>query len=591
MVIILNLHAIWHKSHSEYSYHIDAETIHLLLRTAKDDIKKVTLLYGDPFHWIRDKNNKRFQWDMKISLMELKYRDELFDYFFAEVKVPSKRIRYGFLVEDINGNKIIYHSKGFSEVSKVEEFTNLNAFFNYPYLHQEDLNNTPSWVKDTIWYQIFPDRFCNIGNQSDYNWNNTDVKNNEIYGGNLKGITKKLPYIKSVGFNGIYLTPIFKARTAHKYDTVDYYQIDPSFGTNEDFKELVTEAHKLGIKVMLDGVFNHAGFYHPFFQDVIKNGPKSKYADAFVIKKWPAVDFKYDDLKIFASSQRDINYETFATTPYMPKWNFTSEITQNYLLGVVKYWIDEYNIDAWRLDVSNEISFEFLRKIKKVARECNPETYILGENWDQALPWLGGDQMDAVMNYFLTNIIWDFIDLKITNLEFKNRLTHYLVGTPKTIINSQYNLISSHDTERIKSRVDNDMRRVKIAHILLLLSHGTPSVYYGDEIGLEGNQDPDNRRPMIWDESKWDIDFLNFIKKLIQIRQEYHNYNSEMKVLSHNEVLVLSTSDLVIVINNTNQNQSLPIKDKYFDVLNNKLLDFNQIETIKPFEFYILKKE
>ena len=190
MVIILNLHAIWHKSHSEYSYHIDAETIHLLLRTAKDDIKKVTLLYGDPFHWIRDKNNKRFQWDMKISLMELKYRDELFDYFFAEVKVPSKRIRYGFLVEDINGNKIIYHSKGFSEVSKVEEFTNLNAFFNYPYLHQEDLNNTPSWVKDTIWYQIFPDRFCNIGNQSDYNWNNTDVKNNEIYGGNLKGITK-----------------------------------------------------------------------------------------------------------------------------------------------------------------------------------------------------------------------------------------------------------------------------------------------------------------------------------------------------------------------------------------------------------------
>ena len=241
---------------------------------------------------------------------------------------------------------------------------------------------------------------------------------------------------------------------------------------------------------MLDGVFNHAGFFHPYFQDVVKNNENSKFADAFVIKKWPAVDFDYDDYTIFAQSQKNINYETFATTPYMPKWNFTSKTTEDYLLGVVKYWIDEYNIDAWRLDVSNEISFEFLRKIKKAARESNPDIYILGENWDQALPWLGGDQMDAVMNYFLTNIIWDFIDLKITNIEFKNRLTHYLVGTPKNIINNQYNLISSHDTERIKSRVDNDMRRVKIAHVLLFLSHGTPSVYYGDEIGMEGKQDP-----------------------------------------------------------------------------------------------------
>lgn len=587
----MNLYAIWHKSHSEYSYHINDETIHLLLRTAKNDIKEVTILFGDPFYWTRDEKNKKYRWDMKDAKMELKYQDELFDYYFIELKVPTKRIRYAFLLVDYEGKSLVYYSKGFSEVSKALESNNLNFFFNYPYMHEEDLNNTPSWVKDTIWYQIFPDRFCNVDNPSQHDWNNTYVRNNEVYGGNLKGITKKLPYIKSVGFNGIYLTPIFKANTAHKYDTVDYYQIDPSFGTNEDFKELVKEAHKLGIKVMLDGVFNHAGFFHPYFQDVVKNNENSKFANAFVIKKWPAVDFDYDDYTIFAQSQKNINYETFATTPYMPKWNFTSKTTEDYLLGVVKYWIDEYNIDAWRLDVSNEISFEFLRKIKKAARESNPDIYILGENWDQALPWLGGDQMDAVMNYFLTNIIWDFIDLKITNIEFKNRLTHYLVGTPKNIINNQYNLISSHDTERIKSRVDNDMRRVKIAHVLLFLSHGTPSVYYGDEIGMEGKQDPNNRRPMIWDESKWDIDFLNFIKKLIKIRKKYHNYNSEMKVLSHGDVLVLKTSDLRLIINNTDKEQKLSIDNKYLDVLNNKVLDFSEIKTIKPFDFYILKKE
>jgi cyclomaltodextrinase len=590
-VIILNLHAIWHQSHSEYSYHFNDKIVHILLRVATNDIKSATILYGDPFHWVRDGKNKKHHWDMKKSVMELKYSDELFDYFFIELEAPSKRIRYAFLIEDTHNDEIIYHSKGFTEIFQPLLFTDLSCFFNLPYLHTEDLNNTPSWVKDTIWYQIFPDRFCNYNNPSEYDWNNTDVKNNEIYGGNLKGIIEKLPYIKSLGCNGLYLTPIFQANTAHKYDTVDYYQIDPSFGTNDDFKELVIKAHQLGIKIMLDGVFNHAGFYHPFFRDVSKNGKNSKYADAFVIKKWPAVNFEYDDDKIFALISDDINYETFATTPYMPKWNFTSKITEDYLLGVVKYWISEYKIDGWRLDVSNEISFEFLRKIKKVARAANPDTYILGENWDQALPWLRGDQMDGVMNYFLTNIIWDYIDLKIDNLEFKNRLTHYLIGTPKNIINHQFNLISSHDTIRIKSRVNGDMRRVKIAHILLLLSHGTPSIYYGDEIGLDGKQDPNNRRPMIWDETKWDLNLQTFIKKLIQIRKTYHDYNSEMQVIPHHDLLVLKTSDLTIIINNSNEEKPINSEEEYLDVLNNKMIDFGKIKTVKPFEFYIVKKE
>lgn len=289
MVINLNLHAIWHQSHSEYSYQMDHETVHLLLRVAKNDISAVTLLYGDPFHWARDKNNKRYQWDMKEKEMTLKYSNELFDFFFLELKVPSKRIRYAFLIKDNQGDEIIYHSKGILKVDQSRNITDVNCFFNLPYLHQEDLTNTPSWVKETVWYQIFPDRFYNYNNPSKHNWDNVEVKNNEIYGGNLQGIIKKLPYIKSLGCSGIYLTPIFKAKTAHKYDTVDYYMIDPSFGTNDDFKEFVDKAHQLGIKVMLDGVFNHAGFYHPYFQDVSKKGENSEYAEAFMIKKWPAV--------------------------------------------------------------------------------------------------------------------------------------------------------------------------------------------------------------------------------------------------------------------------------------------------------------
>ena len=584
----MNLHAIFHQTNSEYSYQISENVVHILLRVATNDIKSVQLIHGDPFYWSKQPDGK-YTWDMNKSKMNLKYQDDLFDYFFLELTIPSKRVRYSFLVEGNNGKQIIYHAKGFSKVPKPLIFTNLQIFFNIPYLHLEDMTNTPKWVKDTIWYQIFPDRFYNLGNKSKHDWNNEIVKNDQIYGGNLKGITSKLEYIKSLGCNGIYLTPIFKANTAHKYDTVDYFKIDPSFGTNQDFKELVERAHELGIKVMLDGVFNHAGFYHEYFLDIAKNGLNSPYHNAFKITKWPAVDFEFDKRKHYRDRFKIPNYETFATTSYMPKWNFESKITEDYLLKVVEYWITEYNIDAWRLDVSNEISFEFLRKIKKTARKANPDTYILGENWDQSLPWLKGDTLDGVMNYFLTTIIWDFIDLKIDNHEFRNRFTNYLVGTPKNIINNQFNLISSHDTERIKHRTNGDIRRVKIAFILLLLSQGTPCIYYGDEIGLDGAGDPDNRRLMIWNQENWDHDLLNFIKTLILIRKKHHIYDKEMKVSEFNDILILETPKLTVVINNSNQSQKLNIKGRRFDLIENREINFYNVKSIEPFSFYILK--
>ena len=155
--------------------------------------------------------------------------------------------------------------------------------------------------------------------------------------------------------------------------------------------------------------------------------------------------------------------------------------------------IEEFGIDAWRLDVSMRLALIFT-KIKEVARQADPNTYILGENWDPSLPWLQGDTLDGVMNYFLTTIIWNYVDLKIDNHEFRNRLVDYLVKTPKNIISNQFNLISSHDTERVLYRVSGNINRVKIAFALMFFSQGTPCVYYGDEIGMDGKGDPDNRR-------------------------------------------------------------------------------------------------
>jgi glycosidase len=582
--------AILHHPYSEYGYQIDEYKIHLLLRVAAGDIKEVVLIHGDPFFWNRNDDNN-YEWQMNQTKMELKYSDDLFDYFFVELEIPSKRVRYGFLVTDYNNDQLIYHSKGFSNVTSPLKIEDVNVLFNIPYLHLEDMSNTPSWVKETVWYQIFPDRFKNIDNYSKHDWNNEVVKNNEIYGGNIKGIIDKLDYIKDLGFNGIYLTPIFKANTAHKYDTVDYYQIDPSFGTNDEFKLLVKKAHELGIKIMLDGVFNHSGFYHPYFLDVAKNGKNSKYADCFVINKWPAVDFEYDDEKIYKKFGEPLNYETFATTPYMPKWNFKSKITQEHLLGVVRFWIEEFGIDAWRLDVSNEISFNFLRKIKEVARQADPNTYILGENWDPSLPWLQGDTLDGVMNYFLTTIIWNYVDLKIDNHEFRNRLVDYLVKTPKNIISNQFNLISSHDTERVLYRVSGNINRVKIAFALMFFSQGTPCVYYGDEIGMDGKGDPDNRRPMIWDKSRWNLEIFSYIKRLIEIRKQYNISDNEIKILNYDDLLILKSGKLLLVINNSNEIKSYNINRKMIDVINNNLIDFSKNNEIKPFESFILKEE
>lgn len=584
---------LFHRPKSEYAYAYDKEHIQLLLRTKRNDFSSVFLRYGDPFEWIT--SSDKSLWVYHEEEMHVRYQTHDYDYYFIQVQPKTKRLQYAFILYD----KVdVYAFTPRGVISDHEKMGDM-SYFKFPYLHESDLHETPSWVKDRMWYQIFVDRFSP---DPDHTFLTPDqpVQNAKHYGGTLKGITYHLDYLKDLGINGIYLTPIFLSPTAHKYDTTDYFQIDPNFGTKDDLIDLVKKAHSFDIKVILDGVFNHAGFFHPFFQDVIKHEQISLYQDCFYIKRYPVVNFPLNGFgKPINYRGIPLNYETFSFQPSMPKWRTSNPIVQNYLLDVVSYWIRETDIDGWRLDVSNELSHDFLRQIKKRARSVKQDSVIIGENWDESLPWLMGDQLDSVMNYELSFVIWDFISNQISTEKFIEIVTEQYIKTPKSVLENLFNHIGCHDTMRIKTRCHNNTHLVKIAYLLMFLSPGTPMIYYGDEIGLEGEHDPDNRRLFSWDQTTWDMDVYDFIKRLISLRkQDNELFNSECQLAYQDHVLIMTKDanhkKLIAIINP--QDRELIISTKsmegsYRDIIHDQMIDIHDTIKMKGQTFHLLFKE
>lgn len=592
----MNRHALYHRPKSEYAYAYDAKTLHLLLRTQRDDCQSVELIYGDPFLWQRHAHGHR-EWVYSRVFMEKTYQTSDYDYYTIAIHPPFLRTKYAFILHD-DGCYYQMGSHGIDLLQSLDHIE-LSHFYNFPYLHDEDLHHTPSWVEHTIWYQIFPDRFFGKNHQSTLTWGKDPVYNHEHYGGNIQGIIDKLPYLHDLGITGIYFTPIFTSPSAHKYDTTDYYSIDPSFGTNDDFKQMVKRAHELKMKVILDGVFNHAGFLHPYFQDVIQHGQESRYHDCFYIDQYPIITFPLSqEGRPIQYQGCPLHYKTFAFQPSMPKWNTSSKITRQYLLDIVRYWIEDYDIDGWRLDVSNELSHEFLRDIKKTARAIKKDVLILGENWDQSLPWLYGDQLDSVMNYELSYAIWCYLDGQCQGSDFVDQWMNHLALTPQNVLKNMFNLVGSHDTIRIKKRLNDDPRRVKCAYLLMFTSPGTPTIYYGDEIGMTGEHDPDNRRCMPWDPALWDHEFYAFTKRLIDIRKDYHDVLLNDPHVIHVDPLVVYKTDKkteIVMIINRHESTVLTMPSRYHGQYTNLFtkqnMDIHDTIKLEAYDFYLLLKE
>ena len=544
--------SLLHIPKSNYAYGYNEKVLHIRLRSKKGDLEKATLRIGDPYMWEEivaagNLNSTGQNWSGgKYIPMKKEVETELFDYWIAECKPENNRSRYCFVVEK-EDEKLLYTEKKIIDLSKEEnykELSNIENFFGYPYLNKIDIPKPPKWVKDTIWYQIFPDRFANGNpNINPINvepWGSKPTHYNYT-GGDLQGIIDHLDYLEDLGVTGIYLCPITKGNTNHRYDTIDYMEIDPYLGDKQTLKNLVEELHSRGMKIMLDAVFNHIGYYSNIWQDVIKNKEESKYKDWFYIKDMSRIDtpLKY-------MNKKNIPYETFGCVAEMPKLNTENPEVVDYLIEVGKYWVREFDIDGWRLDVSNEVDHRFWRKFREEVKKEKQDVYILGEIWHNSLPWLMGDQFDSVMNYPLTNSIRDFFCIGQMNAEeFKYSINNVNVSYPRQVNEVTFNLVGSHDTTRMLTFAGGNIEKLKLAYLFMFTQSGCPCIYYGDEVGMEGLQTPKcegQRKCMVWDEDKQNKDILDFIKDIIQIRKE----NDDFKIVNNEWILTDKYSGLLI---------------------------------------------
>lgn len=495
------LEAIYHKPKLNWAYSYDNQTIHLRIRTKRDDIKQVHTIYGDKYAWDQTK---------QTDVMTLLSQDQYFDYWHIAVTPPFRRLRYAFLLIDQHDSSVVLTEEDFAQTLPDKPDT----FFDFPFINPIDVFEPPSWVKDAVFYQIFPERFANgdpsINPPQIEPWGQAPTPSN-FFGGDLQGVIDHLDYLKDLGITAIYFTPIFEATTNHKYDTEDYFKIDQHFGSNETFKELIKQSHARGIKVMLDAVFNHCGKTFPPFVDALEKGEQSIYKDWFHVRSWP--------LEVIDQVP---TYDTFAFEPKMPKLNTENEQVKAYLLDVATYWITEFDIDGWRLDVANEVDHQFWREFRQKVKQLKPDVYILGEIWHDATAWLQGDQFDAVMNYPFTNAVLDFFALETKSSEqFKNQIGKQLANHTEQVTLSAFNLLDSHDTARLLTLAMHNERAMKLAVLFQMTYPGAPCIYYGDEVGMDGGPDPDCRKCMEWNEAKQNTDLLSFYKTVISLRQKY----------------------------------------------------------------------
>ncbi len=392
---------------------------------------------------------------------------------------------------------------------------------------------TPEWVRDAVFYQIFPDRFARshtVPKPAHLDeWGATPTRMG-YQGGDLVGVTERLDYLKDLGVNAIYFTPIFQSASNHRYHTHDYEKVDPMLGGNEALRRLIDEAHAKGFRVVLDGVFNHAsrGFFQ--FHDILENGANSAYLDWFSVNEFP--------LNAYDVSKQPA-YKAWWGLPALPKFNTETPAVREFLLGIGRKWI-EFGIDGWRLDVANEIEDdEFWREFRRRVRESNPEAYIVGEVWVESTRWLNnGDMWDAVMNYPFTRaciayFIGDDVDqdeLRPTALypagpsdaqTFRRNIERLHEIYPWSVTSVMLNLLSSHDMARFVTLAKGDLSALRLATLFQMTYPGAPSIYYGDEIGLTGGHDPLNRAAFPWQNSAWDLTLLHEFQRLIALRKAH----------------------------------------------------------------------
>ena len=502
--------------------------------------------------------------------MELVDTDGTYDYY--EIELAEPRFTYFFRLGDGKTVRILDR-----QGARPAPAGDLNMFrFNAAGVAAF---STPDWVKEAVIYQIFPERFANgdTSNDPDFSewyykgttqlpssgktngeyfhlvgdWYDvsgltrspykTDGKPdwNSFYGGDIAGIRANLDYLEDLGITCIYFNPIFEAKSNHKYDAASYMKVDPHFGTNEEFAEFVADCHSRGIRVVIDLAFNHTGHTFFAFVDVREKGEDSEYWDWYEFKRWP-VPGGPESTPPNASDY----YDCWWGFGQMPNLNFdlsrqgadeqkVVDVDQaqvnwpvvNHLLDATRYWLGEIDVDGYRLDVAGDVPFWFWEMFRKTVKEAKPDAYIVGELWGASPEYVNGRYYDAVMNYkfFRDPVLSFFAKGEMTAEEFDRAIAPGRMIYAQEGVQAQMNLLDSHDTERFLTTAGGDIRRLKLALLFAMTYMGAPTIYYGDEIAMEGKHDPDCRRPFLWNytDDPERVDLHGYVRTLTTLRREH----------------------------------------------------------------------
>jgi glycosidase len=474
---------IYHTSEDPFAYPVGTGTLKLRLFTQAGQQLSCTVIHSDRY----DSPGQ------EVPLqMERIGSAGIYEIHEAIIQTSTRRSRYLFHIANAAGQYIWYGERGASENRERA------GSFQYAYLHHSEALKLPLWSQDAVTYQIYP---------------------NSYNGGTLKGITDKIPYLQQLGVNTIYMTPVFESPSEHKYNTSDYYKIDPAFGDVDGLKTLVGEAHRHGIKVILDAVFNHSGDQFFAFKDVMEKGEQSPYKEWFFIRSFPVTQTPAP------------NYETFAKAEaHMPKLNMDHPETADYMIEVAKYWIRETEIDGWRLDVANEVNPAFWSRFRQELKSEFPEILLIGEIMHASGPWLRGDQFDGGMNYVLRDAMLEFFAEQSTGPDrFMEQVLHQEALYNDQANSAMFQLIGSHDTLRFLTackeggrgwdRESTAIQRMRLAVFFQMTYIGIPMIYYGDEVGMEGATDPHCRKAMVWQEQAQNTALLKWYQELIFLRK------------------------------------------------------------------------
>ena len=535
--------------------------------------------------------------DPDLRPMELKCLAETARYKFWEIQVKFnlENVKFSFGATTDKKLNIYYGTSGIANfISPSEKWL----------YSKEDFKRhlVPDWVYGGVMYQIFPERF----NYSDTNslfeekveWGSTP-KRLEFQGGDLYGIIDKLDYIQNLNVNILYLNPIFLSGSTHRYDTWDHFKVDPKLGGEKALEKLIDELHARNMKIIFDTSLNHVHPKHFAFQDIIKNGEKSKYKDWFTIYEYPVhlkhrphlyentykvgwdcneKEYKQYLEKTFLETEIPVknidddgpivepSYKSWWGVPDMPKINYSCEDARKWALDVTAFWINNFNIDGWRMDVAKEIDLLFWKDFRKIAKDSNQNVLLFSEIFGDTSQWLQGDMFDGTMNYSFRESMVDYFATKRMNIsEFSDSLANLYFMYSFKALSSCQNLLSSHDVKRFLNRCSDDSS-IYGPIFMQATFPGIAGIYYGDEIGLNGGNEPNNREAFPWnDEGSWDINLQNYIREIMNIKSSNNilKYGNFQLLPNQNDAIVfrraLRDKSLLCIFNRSEDQKNIKI--------------------------------